>query len=254
MSDFWTQFDKPYRFFSQFCDSDDWHTILAAVAGAVTETAMPNVGMSILDVGCGTGVATETICEMIFSKTKNFPQVTVVEPSKIARDRVEANLLGHHEGGVLKASHKALCELESGVKFDSIMFLHSTYYVSDFTGTLKKLVRNHLYPGGTIVALVLSEDSSFFLQLGALPNCLNSLSHDFRKVGLHGIREHQLQSRFHLPKNWSLSEKEWKSLCTFFRPEGIGVEEFKRRITQELSKDHYLDFQDYLLIAKSPIT
>lgn len=252
MTDFWSQFDKSYRFFSQFCDTDDWHVILAAVAGVVTEAAKPNVQMSLLDVGCGIGIATETICELIFAKTKSLPQLTVVEPSQIARDRITANLLCHNDGGALKATYKSLDELPDGTKFDAIMFLHSSYYIANFKKALQKLVQHHLYPGGTITVLVLPEDSSFFLQLGALPNCMESVQSNFRDCGLHGITVYQLQSRFRLPKDCSLTENEWKSLCSFVRPEGIKIEEFKARIKREYAGGRPLDFQDCLVLGKKP--
>lgn len=254
MIDFWSQFDKPYRLFSQFCDSDDWHVILTAVAGAVMQAAKPDVQIALLDVGCGNGVATETICEVVFTQTKVLPKLTVVEPSQKARDRIEGNLLWHSDGGILHGNYKALDDLPGQAKFDAIMFLHSTYYLNNFKRLLKKLVQNHLYPGGKIVVLVLPEDSSFFLGLGALPNCMGAVESDCRDSGLHGIAVHQLQSRFRLPKDCRLSEPEWKLLCSFFRPEGVALEEFKARMKGEFASCAPLDFQDCLVVGTKPAT
>ena len=252
MSDFWLQHDKSYRLFSQYCDTDDWHNILKAVAGAITEVAKPKCQMSLLDVGCGTGIATETICERIFSNTKNFPQLTVVEPSQVARSRVAANLLYQSEGGVLRNVYASLNELPENARFDVIMFLHSTYYIRNFQATIKVLVERHLYPGGKIVMLVLPEESSFFLQLTALQNCMSGVKHDLQSIGLHDIKDHHLQSRFLLPESYNLTENEWKSLCQFFRPEGIELEQFKKLIKRDMAINNSLDFQDYLVTGKKP--
>jgi len=163
MIDFWTEFDKSYRLFSQFCDSDDWHRILRAVAGAVIHhVELTDCQLSLLDVGCGSGVASETICEQIYSQTRCFPSLSVVEPSSIARDRFSANILANADAGPLKHSFRTICEIPSDFKVDAILFLHSTYYLDDLEKELRRLVDSNLRPGGAVFTLVLPEQSPFF--------------------------------------------------------------------------------------------
>jgi SAM-dependent methyltransferase len=252
MSDFWAQFDKSYRLFSQFCDSDDWHLILKVVAGAVIKYAgNPSCQISILDVGCGSGAATQTVCEQIYAKTGCFPSLSVVEPSSVALARLASNTLPNSDCGPLHHAVTEVDKLPSELRVDAILFLHSTYYIDDLESKLKKLVDFHLRPGGAICALVLPEQSPFFLSLPCLANCSDAVESIFRSLNLVS-RSVTLKSRFLLPKGGEFAEAEWEALQKFVMPSANSLAAFKERLNQHKDQDGQIDFQDHLLIGKKP--
>jgi SAM-dependent methyltransferase len=252
MTNFWAQFDKSYRLFSQFCDSDDWHLILRVVAGAVVKYAQtPNSQISILDVGCGNGMATQTVCEQIYTKTGCFPSLSVVEPSGLARDRLQSNLLLSSDCGPLMHTVAHLEKLPPDLKVDAILFLHSTYYIPDLEECLRTLVDTHLRAGGAVVALVLPEQSPFFLDLPHLANCSDEVEDLFVSIGLatHSVA---LRSRFLVPKG-EFTDAELDRLRKFFMPNARSSAEFKARLSDYTNRDGLIDFQDHLLIGKKPV-
>lgn len=250
MSDFWTQFDESYRLFSQFCDSDDWHLILKVVAGAVIKYAgNPNCQISILDVGCGSGVASETICEQIYVRTRCFPSLSVVEPSSKARGRLKSNTLSDSFCGPLKHTAEKLASLPSDLKVDAILFLHSTYYIEELEKQLKKVVDSHLRPTGAVFALVLPDQSPFFLDLPHLANCSDEVEAMFKSMNLETYSV-LLKSRFRLPKGGEFSDAELDSLRKFVMPSANSSSEFKKRLADYTNHDGEIDFQDHLLIGK----
>lgn len=253
MTDFWAQFDKSYRLFSQFCDSDDWHLILKVVAGAITKYAgNPNCQISILDVGCGSGAGSQTVCEQIYSKTGCFPSLSIVEPSSIARDRLKSNTLPGSDGGPLNLAAETIDSLPSDLKVDAILFLHSTYYIEEMEKQLKKPVDSHLRPGGAVCALVLPEQSPFFLGLPPLTNCSNEVETIFKSMNLD-TRSVTLKSRFLLPKGGAFTDAEMDALRKFFMPIANSSAEFKKRLDDYRNHDGQIDFQDHLLIGKKPV-
>lgn len=250
MTDFWTQFDKSYRLFSQYCDSDDWHLILKAVAGAVVKYAgNPNCQISILDVGCGSGAATQTVCEQIYSRTGCFPSLSVVEPSSMARGRLTSNTLLKADCGPLHHAVEQVSKLPADLKVDAILFLHSTYYICDLQKDLSILVNTHLRPGGAVCALVLPEQSPFFLGLPCLANCSDTVEGTFRALNLatHSVT---LRSRFLLPKGGEFTDAEWEALRRFVMPSATSVAAFKERLNEHKNHEGQIDFQDHLLIGK----
>lgn len=250
MTDFWAQFDKSYRLFSQFCDSDDWHLILKVVAGAVVKYAgNPSCQISILDVGCGSGAATQTVCEQIYARTGCFPSLSVVEPSSMARGRLASNTLHNTDCGPLHHTVEHLDNLPTDLKVDVILFLHSTYYIDDLENNVKRLVNSHLRPGGAICALVLPERSPFFLGLPCLTNCSDAVERIFTSMNL-ATRSVTLRSRFLLPKGGEFTEAEWEALRKFVMPSATSVAAFKERFNQQKDRDGQIDFQDHLLIGK----
>lgn len=249
MIDFWAQFDKSYRLFSQFCNSDDWHTILRAVAGAITNYAGgPDCQISLLDVGCGSGVASQTVCKQIYARSGCFPSLFVVEPSAIARRRVESTVLSRADCGPLHRIAEQLEKLPVDLKVDAILFLHSTYYIEDLEKTLPNLVRSHLRVNGVVCALVLPEQSSFFLDLPSLPNCSDAIEAIFESIPLktHSVT---LKSRFMFPKSGDFSDAEFDALRRFWMPSARTPVEFKQRLDSYKNHDGEMDFQDHLLIG-----
>jgi hypothetical protein len=250
MIDFWTQFDKSYRLFSQFCDSDDWHIIIKAVAGAIIEYAgNPNCQISILDVGSGNGVASQTLCEQIYSRTRCFPSLSVVEPSSIARGRLESNILFSSDSGPLIYASEIVEYLPSDLKVDAILFLHSTYYIDEMDKLLKKLVDTHLRQGGAVCVLVLPEQSPFFLNLPCLDNCSDAIEKMFKLMNLE-THSFLLQSRFLFPKGGEFADAELDVLRKFFMPSVGSTTAFKKRLNDYKNHNGEIDFQDHLLIGK----
>lgn len=250
MNDFWAQFDKSYRLFSQFCDSDDWHRILKAVAGAVAQYAgNPDSQISILDVGCGSGVATQTICEMVYSASGCFPTLVTVEPSVMARSRLETNILQDSDCGPLRHNIAQLDALPADLRVDAILFLHSTYYIDDLSNALENLVKSHLRPTGAVCALVLPENSPFFMDLPCLPNCSDALEAMFKRLGLE-VSSFTLKSRFLFPEGGEFSDAEYDALRRFWMPSARNLQDFKMRV-KEYHAQSEIDFQDHLLVGKS---
>ena len=250
MIDFWVQFDKSYRFFSQFCDSDDWHLILKAVAGAVIEYAgNPSCQISILDVGSGNGVASQTLCEQIYSRTRCFPSLSVIENSSMAQDRLKSNILFSSDCGPLKYATERAEKLPSDFKVDAILFLHSTYYIDEINKLLKKLVDTHLRPGGAVIVLVLPEQSPFFLDLPRLDNCSDAIETMFKTMNLE-THSFTFQSRFLFPKGGEFDDNELDLLRKFFMQNSGSTTEFKNRLNDYKNRNGEIDFQDHLLIGK----
>lgn len=252
MTDFWAQFDKSYRLFSQYCDSDDWHLILKVVAGAVVKYAgNPTCQIAILDVGCGSGAATQTVCEQIYARTGCFPSLSVVEPSSMARGRLASNTLPNADCGPLHHAVGQINQLPAELKVDAILFLHSTYYIDDLEKDLATLVNTHLRPGGAVCALVLPEQSPFFFGLPCLANCSDAVEQTFQALSLttHSVT---LRSRFLLPKGGEFTDSEWEALRKFVMPSATTVAAFKERLNQYKDHDGQIDFQDHLLIGMKP--
>ncbi len=250
MIDFWDEFDKSYRFFCQFCETDDWHIILKAVAGAVVRhTSACDCQLSLLDVGCGTGIATETICEIIYARTRRFPKLSIVEPSPIARQRLAHNALTESDCGPLIHTFETLDDVSDDVKFDGILFLHSTYYIDKIEEKLRRLVERNLRTKGAVFALVLPEESPFFLGAPCLANCSDAVEMTFRKLGLR-IRTSTLKSRFYLPGNGGFTDAEADLIRKFFLPAADTANCFRRILSQYLGEEREIDFKDHLLIGE----
>ncbi len=250
MSDFWKKHDHSYRLFSQFCSTDDWYKITSAIAGAIVKYASSkSCQTSILDIGCGTGTSTETICEQIFTKTRCFPSLTIVEPSQTARERVKAHILPRSKLGPLYNSFSNIKEIPEDYVTDAILFLHSTYYIDNFEESLKDLINFHLRPGGAVFALVLPEQSPFFLDLPPLPNCANKVESLFRLFNLDES-SFTLRSRFQFPDGDGFSKAELESLRRFWRPTIPTTEAFGNRLVKYADATLEIDFQDHLIIGK----
>ncbi len=250
MIDFWTQFDKSYRLFSQFCDPDDWHTILKVVAGAIIRHAyVPECQISLLDVGCGNRIASETICEIIYARTRCFPSISIVEPSPIARERLVNNALADSDCGPLTHTYKTLDDVPDDLTVDGIMFLHSTYYIDGMEDKLRKLVECNLRSKGAVFALVLPEQSPFFLGAPCLMNCSDAVELLFHKLGLE-IRTSTLKSCFYLPGNGGFTDAEADLIRKFFLPAADSANRFRRILNQYLGAEREIDFQDHLLVGR----
>jgi SAM-dependent methyltransferase len=251
MNDPWFAIDKPYRLFSQFCDSDDWHIIVKAVAGALVRFSgkdKENVQLSFLDVGCGNGAATQTVCEQIYALTGCFPALYAVEPSRLARGRLANNVLAAGAGGPLKAVFEDLEHLAQNLIFDAAIFLHSTYYIEDLASRVQILANRHLRSKGLVAALVLSESSPFFLGLPPLHNCSDEVERTFGSIGLT-TKSFVLRSRFIMPRIGGFSDGELEALRMFMAP-GVGsVAAFSKLLDHHAGSRREMDFQDHLIVG-----
>jgi SAM-dependent methyltransferase len=248
MSDFWNEFDEAYRLFSQYCDTNDWHRILESIAGAVAATK-PASGsaLTVLDVGCGNAVATQTICEQVFAATGWFPQLGVVEPSIIARERLYGHLLVSSTGGPMELAAKSIEAIPANRQFDAIVFVHSTYYVAHLADQLQVLVDVHLAPSGAVIVLALPRYSPFFLGLPPLPHCADEVHMILSRMGLR-VESYQLRSRFRLPTQ--VSAVQWEHLMRFMAPHVSDLTSFQALVKQFLCKARVADFGDHLLVGR----
>jgi hypothetical protein len=168
----------------------------------------------------------------------------------MARGWLDANILRTTHCGPLVSVAENFDRIAEDLKVDAILFLHSTYYFDDFQNVLERLTTSHLRAAGIVCALVLPEQSPFFLNLPPLQNCSDAVEAAIKAVGLKPYPL-TLKSRFRLPKGGELTDSEWQLLQQFFIPDSKNLAEFKKRLHSYVSDQEEIDFQDHLIVGKS---
>ena len=246
--DFWAKHDINYRVFSHFCDSEDWHNILKSIAAQFRWD--DGLSRSVLDVGAGTGINTTALMEILYAQQNCRHFVSTLEPSAKARERIEHNIIYEKDGGFLRDIFATYSEL-NGRKFDAIVFLHSSYYVTDFEQQLTQLYRDNLYEGGVIVIVTLSRDSPFFLGYPpSVPNTAESITQWIKAVGFkYDVKI--LPSHFRLPQGLAPDQKLFDHLFSFICDHTqIDASDFNARLaTHLISGDRNgVDLKDRLIV------
>lgn len=246
--DFWDKHDVNYRVFSHFCDTEDWHNILKAVAAQFRWD--DGLSRSILDIGAGTGINTTALLEILYAQQYCRHFVSTLEPSGKARERIEHNIIYENDGGFLREIFATYSELGDR-KFDAILFLHSSYYVPDFERQLAQLFRDNLYDGGVIVIVVLSRDSPFFLgHPPSVPNTAEDITQWVKAVG-YKYDVKILPSHFRLPRGLRPDQPLFSHLFSFVCDHTqIDASEFNIKVARHLMCDDSIgvDLKDRLIV------
>lgn len=165
--DFWTQSAGGYAALSMLSNPDDWAHIIDAIAGEISSSlASKGAFCRFLDVGTGLGETAFRLSQRLLATYRIRSRATLVEPSAQARDcaRLRWLPLSYQDGASIVDSVEAVPDTE---RFDAILYIHSTYYVSDLRAQIRRL-RSSLARGGIFVVLALPTESPFFLGLGDL--------------------------------------------------------------------------------------
>jgi len=244
--DFWASLGEAYRVFSAYCRYDDWHHILNILVDRIVQINA-RTSVCLLDVGCGLGRNTLSISEALFTRTGHRPVIDVVEPSSIARSTVRALMPPHSRGGFLRTEYIDLGELDEQ-EYDAILFIHSTYYITNLQEQIQSLAQRHLRPEGKLLFLVLPGASPFFLDSGPLPNTAEKVELILDELRLlrHSM---SLPSRFLFGDGrFLLTADTASSLRQFMKCESMTDDEFCNVIADR-AKHGAIDFGDRLIIG-----
>lgn len=165
--DFWTHSGGGYAALSMLSNPDDWAHIIDAIAGEISSSlAAKSAFCRFLDVGTGLGETAFRLSQRLLATYRIRSRATLVEPSARARDcaRLRWLPLSYQDGASIVDTVEAVPDAE---RFDAILYIHSTYYVSDLRAQIRYL-RSRLARGGIFVFLALPKESPFFLGLGDL--------------------------------------------------------------------------------------
>lgn len=165
--EFWTDSAGGYAALSMLSNPDDWAHIIDAIAGEISSSLTSKSAFCrFLDVGTGLGETAFRLSQRLLATYRIRSRATLVEPSAQARDsaRLRWLPLSFQDGASIFDSVEAVPAAE---RFDAILYIHSTYYVSDLRAQIRRL-RSRLSRGGIFVFLVLPKESPFFLGLGDL--------------------------------------------------------------------------------------
>lgn len=249
MTDFWIETGDAYLTFSQYCHYKDWQAILQSIANEIVAVTKRVAVPAVLDVGCGIGINTLNIAEIIYSETRKRVECDVVEPSTWALDIATHVMQKSSDGGFLRKSFTAV-HLADDRQYDAILFMHSAYYIKDFGKTLMRLYRHQLREGGAIILLALSDSSPFFLNDSRLilPNTSTAICGTLQKEKLP-FAAYPLRSRLVL-SDTRLSVAAFVTRLNSFVSRGkLTDSEFRRAMTK-ITNDGYVDFSDELLVVR----
>lgn len=246
MSNFWKEYGKAYTLFSQYCNYNDWQIILRRIANEITGTNS-NRALSVLDVGTGHGLNALNLLEILYSETGQKHLLDVVEPSHEATFLLQSLLSTVSTGGFLRNIYHNISEIDEAA-YDVMIFMHSSYYISEFQHVIKCTYFNNLQKGGKIIILALPDTSPFFL--GEKKLLLNNTSTRI-KLMLNNLDlkfdSYVLHSRFMLSNAQGISSSGMDAFYHFMTREIIVKDKFVEILRKRTRKEP-LDFGDELIV------
>lgn len=153
----WLEMGEAYQAFSSLSDEGDWQALMSQVSSLIASNATCN--KNILDYGSGLGTTSASIRRRMYGDHGVLSSWCLYEPDAWARKASAFVMppLGKHMDVVVNDS------LPKGV-FDTVLFVHTTYYVADFADVLNGLFEQSiLTENGRVICVAMPESSPFFI-------------------------------------------------------------------------------------------
>jgi hypothetical protein len=246
-TDFWDRFGHSYSIFSMYSDYDDWRNILDEICREINNLQF-NRTVNLLDIGAGIGKNTNEIIEIMLSRYKKNILVDVVEPSVVARDYIKTILIEKRFGGFLNKVSSDISKLKKN-KYDVILFMHSSYYITNFTMKLLYLYNNYLSKRGKILILSLPSNSIFFLKQKELklPNTSDDIQSFLKSTGI-SFKLRKLNSKF-ATKIKHQNNSQTNHFYKFFTRKEISLKKFTSLFKTNIN-GRIANFRDELIIIE----
>lgn len=244
--EFWRSSGEAYAALCLFSNPDDWENILDAIAARILDSVRPGMeSLRILDVGAGIGETSFRIGQRLLSKSSVMPEFALVEPSDFARSCAIARLGTNRCLGGTRY-YRRLRDIEQEPLFDTVLYIHSTYYIPELSDHLKRAIDLTRRPCRFVI-LAMPSTSPYFLGLGRLGhmNVAEDIIDALERIGL-ATQVQELRMRLNIPRNF-WSEQDCSKLFSSLYPAHYNEAKLIKRFPSYLP--HGIDLKDWLITA-----
>lgn len=248
---FWDDSGAECCSFQHSCNYQDWANILKAVARNL-ETSSEHISQDkafkktkYLDIGSGFTHNIREIISILKFEHKILSNWDCYEPDTAVADIVSRKTVSQnrHPLGINNIFTDIAQFADS---YDSILFMHSSYYVDDFEKTLLNL--KDKLNGGSIIVLRVAEHSPFYLFDEQIPR--NGSYSEFTKLGF------SVESEYHkvaidIPEEMMSSSTFMRQMYLFFFQGDttlVDYERFRKKFQRIYSGK--IDLVDEILLLK----
>ena len=154
----WSEIGDAYQSFSTMSDEGDWQLIISQIATIIAKSASGS--RNILDYGAGLGTTAASIRRQLYGVHGLLSSWSLYEPDSFARatHQVLMPQVGKYMPvNSLAAPPKSPC-------FDIVLFIHTSYYLSEFDKELEKIFNSLLsHNNGFVICVSMPKESPFFV-------------------------------------------------------------------------------------------
>lgn len=156
---FWPKLRDAYQAFCTLSDEGDWQSIILQIAAIVASNAI--APRHILDYGAGLGSTAASIRRRLYGDHGLPSSWVLYDPDSFARS---ASLISMPELGKSMAIGIAdVIPIEG--KFDVVLFVHTSYYITDFDKELDRVFESLLSTeSGFVICVAMPRVSPFFIE------------------------------------------------------------------------------------------
>lgn len=154
----WRELGVAYEAFSALCDPSDWQDILKSIAQSIALTEKSHV--RILDIGAGLGNTSSAIRRFLYGTHGVTSAWHLIDPDPTAQ--VTQHMFMVPAGERLAVEYSPAMPVAG--EYDVILFVHSTYYLSDLRATFEQCTRLLRRDGGIFIAVAMDTLSPFYFQ------------------------------------------------------------------------------------------
>jgi hypothetical protein len=157
----WSEFGLAYEAFSLLCSPSDWLKNLGKLSDDLVSnlTLLSNNIIHIMDIGAGTGTTSRDIRRLLLQRHNMFSHWYLFEPDKDAHERLIYNMPSW--GEILRTT-LINNYLDCSIKYDVVLFCHSTYYIKHLEQIIQNIYEYKLNDNGLIIFFLMHENSPFF--------------------------------------------------------------------------------------------
>lgn len=154
----WDEIGDAYQAFSAMSDEGDWQSIITQVATIIAKNATGP--RSILDYGAGLGSTAASIRRQLYGTHGLLSSWFLYEPDSFAR--VAHPIMIPPVGKYMPVN--SYPQLPKNTMVDIVLFIHTSYYISEFDKELEKSFASYLSENnGYALCISMPENSPFYI-------------------------------------------------------------------------------------------
>lgn len=153
----WSEIGNAYQSFSTMSDEGDWQSIISQLATIMAKSASGS--RNILDFGAGLGTTAASIRRQLYGVHGLLSSWALYEPDSFAR--ASHHILMPQVGKYMPV--ESLATPPKSKCFDIVLFIHTSYYLSEFGKELEKSFNTLSSDNGFVICVSMPEESPFFI-------------------------------------------------------------------------------------------